>query len=53
MHPVTETIQRLYQQHGGQYDGEAVSQADHAIQGAMLAREAGEPRHEPVMPPEM
>ena len=39
---VLDKIVELFNQHGGsQYGGEAVTQREHALQGALLARQAG------------
>ena len=41
-HPTTRQIERLFAARGNsQYGGEAVSQAEHALQAATLARDAG------------
>jgi len=41
-HPVVEKIVGLFNRHGGsQYGGEAVTQREHALQCAMLARQVG------------
>lgn len=41
-HAVLAKIMDLFNQHGGsQYGGEAVTQREHALQGALLARQSG------------